>query len=293
MSHRFLTKFSVLGGVSLLLCLAMPTALHANSDGLKASSSRVELSLKAGEAKNTRIDVTNESTQSMKVRLQVKAFSVDPGTRVTSFHPSDYNWITPHTPTIELGPAEKREITYRTVIPSDAVEGEYYYALMASTTLKTGQTTKTIQVASLMYLYVDGGHMRRTSDVTNSQIPSFAFGPTIPYKFTIQNTGNVHLPLYGTAQLRGSWWSSATEQVRAVIMPKQSREVEDAFIAPFMPGVYTFEYSYTDEATNATTVKASPIIYIPVWAVAFLILVGLIVVWLWQRSKHHVRPTAV
>ena len=293
MSHRFLAKFSVLGGVSFLLCLTMPTALHATSDGLKASSSRVELSLKAGEAKNTRIDVTNESTQSMKVRLQVKAFSVDPKTRVTSFHPSDYNWITPHTPTIELGPAEKREITYRTVIPSDAVEGEYYYALMASTTLKTGQTTKTIQVASLMYLYVDGGNMRRTSDVIDSQIPSFAFGPTIPYKFTIQNTGNVHLPLHGTAQLQGSWWNSPTEQVRAVIMPKQSREVDNAFIAPFMPGIYTLKYSYTDEATKTTTVKASPIIYIPVWVLAFWVLVGLIVVWLWQRRKHHVRPTAV
>ena len=293
MWHRFLTKFSVFGGVSLLLCLTMPTALYANNDGLKASSSRVELSLKAGEAKNTRIYVTNESTQPMKVRLQVKAFTVDPKTHVTSFHPSDYTWVTPHAPTVELEPSATKEITYRTVIPSDAVEGEYYYALMASTTLKTGETTKTIQVASLMYLFVDGGNMKRTSEIIDSHIPSFAFGPTIPYRFTLHNTGNVHLALTGEAQLRGTWWSSASEHIRGVIMPGQTRDVENTFVAPFMPGIYTLQYSYIDEATKLKTTKESPIIYIPLWSLAFLGLMCLIAIWLWQRKKHHVRPTAV
>lgn len=256
---------------------------HADTSGLWMSSSRQTITSAAGNTTSARVKIANKTNNPMDVQLSVKSFNVDPQTRAVTFVDPRENWITPHIPQVALAPSQEQDITYRIAIPVTAEEKEYHFALIASTPIGSGQNTKTLRVASLLYLSIDRGHLARASTITAARVPSFALGSTIPYTFAINNTGDIHLDLQSNVQLQGQTWNSPVADQPAVVLPGESRTVSDRISAPLFPGVYTLRYGYTDETTGTKTLQVVPVIYIPVWSVGVLITLLLASAWFWQR----------
>lgn len=222
----------------------------------------------------------------MDVSLGVQAFIVDPATHAVNFSTPKETWVTPHLPRITLAPGASQEITYRIAVPAVASEQEYHFALVASTTIQQGDSTRTLRVASLLYLYADGGHLRRSSDITDVKIPSFVVTGDVPYSFTIKNTGTVHIEARATIQLQASQHTDADN--RFVIMPGEKKYMSGRLPAPFWPGVYTVMYGYTDQLNGSVVQESMPVIYIPLWALGVVVVFVLCSIWLVQRS----RPTS-
>lgn len=204
-----ITRYIFTAAIYMLSSVIVSTFIYntpasAASDGLKLSTSRQSISVKPGDSTATRLNITNESPRPMDVLLGVQAFIVDPATHAVNFSTPKETWVTPHLPRITLAPGASQEITYRIAVPAVASEQEYHFALVASTTIQQGDSTRTLRVASLLYLYADGGHLRRSSDITDVKIPSFVVTGDIPYGFTIKNTGNIHIEARTTTQLQAS-----------------------------------------------------------------------------------------
>lgn len=275
--------------IAICVSLALSASSFAYADEatddseLQVSSSRLSVSVKAGEAKNIEITTRNKSIRAMEVQLQVKQFTAGDTPSDITFEKPQYDWVHARANTLNLEPNKSKTADYRITVPTSAAEKEYYYALIASTTTGNAAGSKTVQVASLLYLYVDGGNAKHVSSVTDSRIPTISFATSIPYAFAIQNSGNIHLQASSSAQLKGWTWGSEDVRTNTIVLPERSRDVQGAFTAPFSPGIYTLTYGYTDQATGKATVLSAPIIYIPLWSIAVMILLILVVLWLWQR----------
>lgn len=276
--------------VSLALIVSpIAHASEATDDSeLQVSSSRLSVSVKAGETKNIEITTRNKSIRPMEVQLQVKQFTVGDTPNDITFEKPQYDWVHARANVLSLEPNKSKTADYKIAVPTNAAEKEYYYALIASTTAGSTTGSKTVQVASLLYLYVDGGNAAHISSVTDSRIPTISFANSIPYAFAIQNSGNIHLQASSSAQLRGWTWDTEDVRTNAIVLPERSRDIQGTFAAPFSPGIYTLTYGYTDQGTGKSTVLSAPIIYIPLWAIAASVLLLLITLWLWQRyrSRH-------
>lgn len=275
--------------VAICVSLAFSVSPLAHADSatddseLQVSSSRLNVSIKAGESRNIEITTRNKSIRPMEVHLQVQQFTVDKTSHDITFEKPQYNWVHARATTLHLEPNQSKTADYQIKVPANAAEKEYYYALLASTSTGNTAGSKTVQVASLLYLYVDGGNETHASSVVDSQIPIISFATSIPYAFAIQNSGNIHLQASSSAQLRGWTWGTSDVRTNTIVLPERSRDVKGAFAAPFSPGIYTLTYGYTDEGTGKSTVLSAPIIYIPLWSIATVVLLLLAALWLRQR----------
>lgn len=268
------------------------TPVHAATDtpkGLRVSPSRHSITTRAGETKKLGVTVTNRSETPVDVALNVQQFSVDNATQSLNFSPVKYDWVSLKENRLELQPGTSGEAQFVFNIPKNAAEGEYYFALFAG--VKT--ETKTTRAASLAYVYVDGGNMKRQASIEQASIPPIVFGRNVPISFFIRNTGNIHLQAQSEAEISGLGWRGKSPIVHQLVVPGQSRSFEGAVEAPFFPGIYTAKYSFMDEVTKKVTTQTASIVYLPPWVIAALILIILVVVWIYQRIRRHVRPTAV
>ncbi|RYX79222.1 hypothetical protein EON76_00680 [bacterium] len=268
--------------ISLLLFLS-PSA-HAADDkmtGLNVSPSRSTLTAKPGETKTVNITVTNDSASPMTIPLTIEEFIVDSATNELDFKSPDFDWAVTKDRLLTLNPNQTRSVDFVFKVPQNAAAKEYYFALIAS----NQADNKTIRVASLVYLYVDGGKIDRKRELTHTTAPSFVFGGPIKYSFDIQNSGNVHAQTRSNAYLKGLSWYSSSPDTYQVTIPSRTNHVEGSVPQPFFPGVYTLTYGFTEEAAQKTTADTARIVYIPPWSIAALIVIVLAIIWTLQKRK--------
>ena len=225
----------------------------------------------------------------MSVALNVQQFSVDDRTHALRFSPVKYDWVSIKKNRIDLAAGASARAQFVLNIPKNAAEGEYYFALFAG----VKSETNTMRAASLAYVYVGGGNMNRHAEIEQVSTPPIVFGRMIPVSFFIRNTGNIHLQAQSEAEVSGLAWHAKSPIAHQLVVPGQSRSFEGAVEAPFFPGIYTMKYGFTDEVTKKVTAQSALVVYLPPWAIAAAILLILVVTWIYQRIRRHVRPTAV
>lgn len=259
----------------------------AASDGLEVSSSRISMNVGTGEARPISYTVTNNSNHPIDVRLQVKQFSVDPKKHLVKFETPKYDWIEAEANLLTLKPDEKKTARFTVAIPENAASKEYHFALVTSTDITSEDDTKTIQVAPLVYLYVEGKPVERKSIIQTDTRPGITMSSSIPYSFDIQNKGNVHLESDISVRLEGLAWHHTDKSLQKLILPSQSRSISGSVAAPYLPGLYTMTYITTDDVTGKSTQATRSVIVVPPWTISALILLILLAVWGWQF--HHKR----
>ncbi len=274
---------------TLLACTSLTTYAAPSSpdtkSGLTVTPTRYELTKRAGSKTVGTLTVANNSTKTMDVSLKVREFTVDQHNQISKFSSPKYDWITLPTTHTALAPGKRAPMRYHLTIPSDAASGEYYFSVLASTTFKDETNSKTVQVASLIYLFVDGSQMQRTGTVTRAAVAPIALGSVIPYDFTVKNTGNVHTRLASYVRADGLGWHTRDTSVQQLLLPAHRHTFTSTLPAPFFPGIYTLSYGYTDSVSQQKIIHTTRFFYVPLWAIATLVLLILSGVWSWQHLR--------
>lgn len=280
----YMWRIAIFFGLTLLLS-TMYAALASAASGLEVSSSRFALTAKPGDTRSITYTITNNSAQPIEVHLATKQFTADPEAHTLKFITPKYNWIAADTPDIHLQPDEKKQAKFTVSVPNNAASREYHYALVTSTDIVSDEDTKTIQVAPLVYLYVSGKPIDRTSSIATDTRLGVTTSTTIPYLFEVKNKGNIHLESHMNVEMSGPQWHHTNKTLQRIILPEQSRRVTGSVGAPYIPGVYTLTYSSTDDVTGDTVQQSRSIIVIPLWTISALILLVLLAIWLWQHFR--------
>ena len=270
----------IITGIALYVGASAPTA-HAENTGLNASPSRITLSATRGQTKVVTLTVKNDTPNPMTIPIGVEEFSVNNATNKLSFKLPEYDWITTQSRSVTLQPGQDTPVRFTITVPDNAATREYYYALIASTKINQ----KTVRVASLVYLYIDGGGIERKNDITDVTVPPYVFVGRINYGFTIKNNGNIHSQTRSTARLSGLNSQTSDADSYQIILPGKSHRVEGQVPRPFFPGIYTLSYGFTDQSSKKTMTGAAQIIYIPPWSIAASVVFILATLWLWQKRS--------
>ncbi len=260
------------------------SAQEARAKGLTISPVRHELTVKTGAATSGSFIVTNETEKPMVVNLSILQFSVADYTYDYKFRSPDNDWVKIRQDQVQLAPGKSQKIFYDVTIPGKATPGGYYYSLFASTTLEGAGLPGTVRATSLLYMKV-GGALVRTSVLRNESLPFWVTGSEIPYKFDVENTGNVHFSAYFYGRVNGLFGEHPEFGTSHLLMPGAVRTIGGSIPSPILPGIYTVTYGYKVDFANIETTKTSYILYLPPWSFAGVLLIALAVRWYIQQRE--------
>ena len=279
MQRRLWIAFAALS-IVIGLVAATPAAAITASDttnkGLYISPLRSYLTLNAGDSVTRAFTVANLTEEPMAIRFHVEEFSVTDYAYDYRFNAVDNDWVQLVEQSTSLKPYESREIPYRINLPKDATPGGQYYTLYASSTVPNGTTTNTVQVATLLYLTVDGT-LKRTSEISHRPLPLVIIDPNIAYTLDIKNTGNTHYFAHIAARLEGLFYRNAPSGTSQLLMPGTTRNVEASITSPPLPGIYKLTSSVTPDQ-GAPTLATHYFLYLPIWSIVLLVLVVVLLI---------------
>lgn len=273
MSWRSWIAFAALSiaiGILFTAPVGAVTATETTNKGLYISPLRSYLTLNAGDSVTRAFTVANLTEETMTVRFHVEEFSVTDYAYDYRFNTVDNDWVQLVELSASLKPYESREVPYRVSLPKNAAPGGQYYTLYASSTVPNGTTTNTVQVATLLYLTVDGT-LKRTSEVSHRSLPFVIIDPAIAYTLDIKNTGNTHYFAHISAQLEGLFYRNAPSGTSQLLMPGTTRNVDASIASPLLPGIYKLTSTATPDQ-GAATLAAHYFLYLPIWFIILLIL---------------------
>lgn len=256
------------------------TAAESTSKGLYISPLRSYLSIKAGDSLTRAFTVANLTEQTMNVQFHVEQFSVTDYAYDYRFTEVDNDWVQLVETSTTLKPYESREVPYRVSLPSTATPGGHYYTLYASSTLTSGESTNTVQVAMLLYMTIEG-ELVRTSQITKHSLPSFVMTPSIAYSLDIKNTGNTHYFALVSARVDGLFYHDAPNGTSQLLMPGTTRAINASITSPLLPGIYKLTYTIAPDQ-GAPTQSSHYFLYAPLWCIVLLVLLGIV---LFQHLK--------
>jgi len=259
------------------------------SHGLSVTPSRQALNIAASKEKASYFTVANYTDKVMKVDLTVQEFSVSDLTYDYVFRKPDHEWVKMQLDQIYLQPKQSSKVFYNVTVPPRAKPGGYYFALFASTKVEESGLPGTEQVASLLYLTVDG-KLVRTSVLQNDSVPWFVMGNEIPYTFNVKDTGNVYFTAYFYGKVNGLFSNQPMTGTSHVLMPDAIRTISGSVPTPILPGVYSLTYGYKVDFADVEIAKTKLVVFIPPWSIATLAFIILAVIWLRQRSRIQKEP---
>lgn len=255
----------------------------AEDTGIAVTPLRSYLALDAGSTVTRSLSVANRSSEPLTITTHIEQFSMADYTYDYRFEPVKNNWVTIAQPTLTLQPFESRDIPYQVAVPASAPPGGQYYTLYASSVAQQGPARTTVQVASLLYLTVNGDQVQ-TAKTTGSYLPWLVIGPTIDYTLDLKNTGNTHYFVLITGRVDGPGYRDAPNGTSHLLMPGTPRRIAASMAAPFFPGVYQLTYTITPDQRPPQH-ATHYFLYLPIWSLLVLAsLIGLAVV-VWRRRR--------
>ncbi len=288
-------KYRVLIAVVIsLVMLLLPygtAAADTKNRGLYISPPRDYITVEAGSSQVQAFTVANLTDTTMTVDLTVKQFSMSDYIYDYQFRQPDNDWLKLNLSRVELKPNESKKIPYQLTIPPKTAPGGRYYTLFASANLSKGSLSSTVQATTLLYLTVNG-QLVRTSVLQKDSIPWLVTGSTIPYKFNVKNTGNIHYSAYFYAQLRGVFGQISETGTGHLLMPGAVRTVTESIPSPLLPGIYQVTYGYKVDFAQIITNKTAYIVFIPPWSIVAFILLIVAGRWMYRKKwpKGEPRP---
>lgn len=263
--------------LALVVAVQIPLPAHAiapvetKEKGLYISPLRNYLSLNAGDSVTRAFTVANLTNQPMVVSSHIQRFSVTDYAYDYKFNETGNDWVKIIETTVSLKPYESRELAYTVTLPKSAAPGGHYYTLFASATVKSGDTTTTVQAATLLYLTINGA-LVRTSQITPKNLPTIVTGPSINYSIDLKNTGNTHYFALVSSRVDGLFYSNAPNGTSQLLMPGTVRTATASINSPLLPGIYKLTYTVAPDQGKSTT-GSRYFLYAPLWSIVILIFV--------------------
>lgn len=259
-------------------------AKDAQNKGLSASPLRQAVTVAASKDKSGYFNVANLTDKPMAVDLSVQEFSVDDISYNYAFSQPKNDWVKMQQSQVVLQPRQTSKVWYDVAVPPNTKPGGYYFALFASTHVTGIGLPGTVQVTTLLYVTVDGA-LVRSSVLKNASIPWLITGDEIPYKFNVEDTGNVYFTAYFYGKVDGLFGSRPETGTSHILMPGAVRTVSGSVSAPILPGIYSVTYGYNVDYANIKVSKTALIVFIPPWSVAAFVFALVVARWLWQERQ--------
>lgn len=295
MRGALMQRLLTVTGLSLIVSLTLISSpLHAadtSDKGLSISPLRKEVSVMAGTESSGYFTVANLTSKPMDIEFSVREFSVTEFIYDYKFHVPGNDWVKLKKQKMTLQPGKNERVWYDIVSPEKTTPGGYYFALFASTKVDGDGLPGTIQAVSLLYTKVEG-KLLTTSVLQNDSAPFFVMGDQVDYKFHVKNTGNIHFSAYFYGKVEGLLGMRSEQGTSHLVMPNVPREIKGSVPSPFLPGIYKFTYGYKVDFADIITSKTTYILYMPLWSLVTILLIGILGSWLWQRYAKKSKSTA-
>jgi hypothetical protein len=268
----------------LLLLLPSTTFAEVKSKGLYISPIRNYLSVDAGKTASGTLTIANLTTAPMSIDLSVKQFSVTDFSYDYTFTQPVGNWVVLGSNRLDLQPNASKQVSYHVSVPKNTAPGGHYFALVAGTQPTSRGLPTTLQASEVLYITVTG-NLIRTNELRDASIQQFILGNSIPYSFTIKNTGNVHYFAYASGGLSGVWYHTNLTGTSHLLLPGTSRTIAGTIPSPFLPGVYKATYGYQVDESATPIMKTAYIVFLPPWSILIIILLILFAKWLYKKRR--------
>lgn len=266
----------VLLGLAIMLAVSWQGPVRADStpsqSGLTVSPTKLEFDVRAGQTKSGGLQISNNSPDDMPVDLELKSLSVEKSSYSYRFEDLRYNWINLNTAHLSFTPGQKETVQYDLSVPLDTPSGGYYFVLIARTRTIVNGVRSTLQVAvPFMVTVVGKDKIYSESNMSDIQIPFVVFGDKFPYKFDVDNGGNVHLNGEFVVRVDSLWGGYSQQEEKHIVFPKTARLISGEYTTPLWPGLYQLTYGYIDKDTD--NMKASPVYFVvlPPWLAITLV----------------------
>ncbi len=213
------------------------------------------------------------------------------------------DWITIDAPVGNLKPGETKDINFTIEVPESAPAGGQYASILVTEDTdpynSQGFSVNSVfEVASLIYASVSG-EIKRSGEIKENNIPSFATSTPVSTNVLVTNGGNVHESvitlikvknlLNGETILKGEQSSGRHYDV---IMPETARRIE--YDIDNLPVVGVVEINQTIYYNGETSVETKNLIICPVWFMTLVVLaIGLIIWTIVTKFKKHKRRKSI
>lgn len=238
---------------SFLLILSFTVFLPLTAEALTVSPSITDVQLENFAQETGNFEVTNTSDEVFAYEISIGTFSQDEkGLPLLEMKNDFSSWISGIPRTFELGPQEKRVISY-SITPNAPRPGSYFFSFFVSERPKSsvgGDVSTASTIVSLLFVNV-GTSERQNLEVTSFS-PKSAIVWTMPqdFLFTAKNVGTIFSLPQGELRVAPLWRGkiyAAPLFLQKRVLPNVSREFEATWnpqglwwssLNPFRFGVY-------------------------------------------------------
>ena len=250
-----------------------------NQSALSVAPAIIELVLKPGEVKETKISIINVTNFPLPIKGNAKAFISEDilitGTESKEMFDAS-SWFLLEPSDFILQPRETKEVKVVVITPVGAEPGGhyatiYFQPLLPVEVLSPQTTYLTARVGVLTFLIVKGDINEKAS-LGDLQTASFRqFGP-VEFKIPFKNEGNIHLTPSGEILIKNFRGREVTKLTFSpkIILPQSSKEIETIWDKRFLLGkftaqakiVYGSEYKRLERTINFWVIPWLPILMI-------------------------------
>ncbi len=281
----------------------------ADAAGFTVTPMIQEVILDEGESGETYLaTVTNETENLATFELSVLDFgSLDESGGIAFLGASGElgekyalaSWMQPEASEVTLQPGETRSIKVRIENRENLSPGGHYGALIFKNTSLAQPDVPSVainQIFSSLVLVKKTGGAKYSLELASLEHtdPWFRFERSVVPRF--QNAGNVHVTPRGEVRVTDPIgqlvYRGVLNEGSAIILPETFREYPFKLFSverAFLPGHYTFDFSYRYEGRDEKTLWSKRFLYFPPLSifvvVSTLLLFGIFIWRRWKKSR--------
>ena len=247
---------------------------------------------------SNKITVTNISDKPITFKIGVDPFSVEdltyaPIYSVRNAYNQVVNWIEIEDYDNELEPGEMAEIDYTVKIPKDAPAGGQYAVIYAETDVnsETDSIKSVAKAGTILIMRVDG-ETRMTGEISNTSIPAFLLTPPVSASATFENNGNVDADATLTVKIENYFtgdviYDGANDPIEKTVLPDSVRELNFSWSS--IPRLGVLKVTMNSEFMGDAEIKSRIVIVCPIWFIAIIIAIIIVIVFRVFSKKHEAR----
>jgi len=216
-------RLAVILSIALAVSLVVPSSALAEKT-LALSSGSFAFEIAPGETGSGEVVVINDGDEDIKVLVYVADVEIDetgeqtyvlperqgaammssPATWMRVYMPEDSKAVG-NTPYLELKPGQRVPVKFDFSPPRNATPGDHnvvmFFEMFDFLPDSAGSVSQVSgRIGARIQLRVTGEYVENV-DIRPFEVPAFQIGTVVPYKFTINNTGNVNERLTGMISL--------------------------------------------------------------------------------------------
>lgn len=244
--------------------------------------------LEPGTTYTNRLLIENNGEKPFDFHMTAEPYSVEnityaPIYSVKNAFTQIVNWITFNDYKSHLEPGESSEVVYTVNVPEDVPGGGQYAIIFAETDnlSSSDESIKTTAKAGTILVARINGDTRLTGEIKKTSIPMFLLAPPVSATAMFENSGNVDadarmtlkIEKYITGELI---YDGSADPLEKTILPDTTRELTVSWAN--VPRLGILKVTLNTEFMGDAEVKTRIVLVCPIWFMALIVLIILVIV---------------